>query len=782
MSSFETIFDSIECLNIEDFNNNFGVFGVPGGGGGAGSAHDNRIVQYSTSNTSSTLSSNYAIPSPSFDYEANFTIIREVLSLLNGFHVEQVKKNPAELLQFFRSRNEPLFHQLDDVACQMIIRIGGLGKILLKMINYLNYYNSSKNETTPLAYPIFDEGQEDNTLGNIRQYFVNSIYNEIKDYNYNLLMIESKFRSTKYYYPCALRRILIWSTQWLDKFLFLSDLLKSCLDINGVRLLNNIYDRSRTGDPMERQVARSILHQVLKPFIFIMFDWLLYGEIKNNIDQDFFICTRQGTDLEMNIARSSKWDTNDDGGGGGHGDDLYDWKHYQLNTLILPKFMRRTQVKKIYLIGNAIRLLRNMIKEDYNQSMLYEIFNNSNIQANYQLIKKFMYNNIESYSEADQFFFEHSLVDDFDQLLDSYYEVINKEMFVILKLDEFEQQFTSVLAYVLMQRGDFYESLFDYLLPLFRKPASEVINFHQDSGSNLSKMFSMFMVNSKLFEMNRIYKIDSLLYNLLDLNQNLTITFNKKVLQHQLGWDIFLVRYQFSKRIYRALIDSKTGRYEKLFRQMFHYKRVLFNIRKAQQNVMHYRFMLRHRSAKLNKDEDVTTKINQMLNILHFIFFHMFGFTLKIYQHIGNQISSAWSNGFAVEFQRKQTNIEKFIRKHDQFINKVESIVFFGDDPKLNAVYASLNDSILEFSELFCESDLFPFLAAIIEAGDPMEMEALFRLQFKISINISKYRCCVVNFVELSQITNLDFKFDILNYQPCLDKVFHICHDLSLQN
>src|SRR5690606_7363559 len=100
----------------------------------------------------------------------------------------------------------------DDDCCRLIIRIGGLGKVLLKIINYLNYYNLSKSDSL-FAYPIFDDDVETKTLGNIKQYFINSIHNEVKEYHYHLLMIESKFRSLNVHYSFALRRILLWSSQ-----------------------------------------------------------------------------------------------------------------------------------------------------------------------------------------------------------------------------------------------------------------------------------------------------------------------------------------------------------------------------------------------------------------------------------------------------------------------------------------------------------------------------------------------------------------------------------------
>lgn len=128
-----------------------------------------------------------------------------------------------------------------------------------------------------------------------------------------------------------------------------------------------------------------------------------------------------------------------------------DWKTYELDRQMLPSFMSKLIIKKIFFIGNGIRLLRNMIKQEYDNKMLYEILHQSSIQINYDLIKKFLYNNVETSSGSgnggddaggsNNFYFEHPLVDDFDQLLDSYYEVINVEMFKILNLNELYQQF-----------------------------------------------------------------------------------------------------------------------------------------------------------------------------------------------------------------------------------------------------------------------------------------------------------------------------------------------------
>ena len=88
----------------------------------------------------------------SIDYnpEESFHIIRNVLSMLNGLNVETVKKNPNDIFMLLKySKSDHDRHQrfpsgLDDECCQLIIRIGGLGKLLLKIINYLNYYNQNR--------------------------------------------------------------------------------------------------------------------------------------------------------------------------------------------------------------------------------------------------------------------------------------------------------------------------------------------------------------------------------------------------------------------------------------------------------------------------------------------------------------------------------------------------------------------------------------------------------------------------------------------------------------
>ena len=122
-----------------------------------------------------------------------------------------------------------------------------------------------------------------------------------------------------------------------------------------------------------------------------------------------------------------------------------------------------------------------------------------------------------------------------------------------------------------MQRGDFYESLIDYLLPLLAKPATEVVNIVNSTGTsvnigdnvvnsssntsnnNLHQIFHMFMVNTKLQDLSQVYKIDSLLYSEFsnEINDSLAFTFIKSPspMKHHLGWDIFLTRYRFAKKV-----------------------------------------------------------------------------------------------------------------------------------------------------------------------------------------------------------------------------------------
>jgi len=180
-----------------------------------------------------------------------------------------------------------------------------------------------------------------------------------------------------------------------------------------------------------------------------------------------------------------------------------------------------------------------MLKDEYDARAVLDLFSqlNSPIAASYDSMKKFVYKNLlygssgtmselatecggtqtemllDAGAEDFHFFYEHPLVDELDLLLDAYYEVINEEMFKLLNMTELKCQFETQLGFVLMQRGDFYESLIDYLLPLLRKPASEVVNIVAGSCTNLHRIFHMFMVNAKLIDLSQVYKIDSLLYN-----------------------------------------------------------------------------------------------------------------------------------------------------------------------------------------------------------------------------------------------------------------------------
>ena len=253
---------------------------------------------------------------------------------------------------------------------------------------------------------------------------------------------------------------------------------------------------------------------------------------------------------------------------------------------------------------------------------------------------------------------------------------------------------------------------------------------------------------------------------------------------------------------------ASTARYERLFRQLFHFKRVLYSVRRCQRQIIYFqRLFKRKRRSKLSKT------IGSILNSLHFLFFHMFGFVSRMFQHFGSQIESHWSAVFAHEFgttnehldqqaqslpeqqqtsQRKHSNIEQFLRAHERFISSVETIVFFDHDHSLIAAFSAVNDAILDFCETFAETELFPTMETVLlrprsssanledEEGDFEVLQAvaeqLFRHQFKIGIAISKYRACISHFITLSQATSFAYKFDVLNYQPCLDAMF-ACHN-----
>ena len=521
-----------------------------------------------------------------------------------------------------------------------------------------------------------------------------------------------------------------------------------------------------------------------------------------------------------------------------------------MNECQLPSFLSRLSLRKIFLIGNAVRLLRYMLREEYDAKYATELFTHSPIMASYETLKRFVYKQLDSYgggggsndstgetetvlgqsihprqqhqhqqqqsSEESKFFFEHPLVDEFDLLLDAYYEVINEEVFRLLAMTELSAQFETQLGYVLMQRGDFYESLIDYLLPLLRKPAAEVVNIvsanggHQstsNSSNSLHQIFNMFLVNAKLIELAQVYRIDSLLcggdsQSFLD---SLVFSFASRPppLKHHLGWDIFTTRYRFTKNVYAVLFEASSVRYSRLFRSLFQFRRVLYDIRATQRQVTYYlrRFSRRRRqhSASCSK---LGRPVLQLLRLLHYLLFHQFGFISRMYQHFGSQIASHWNSVFAPQLLRsgggggggkKQQaigSIEKLVRAHERFLSSIEAIVFFGRSHAMIAAFAAVNDSVVDFCEAFAETELFPTLQAMIdsEESDDFEelqaiAESLFRHQFKVSIVISKYRCTVGNFISLAAAASsqeeasasLQFKYDIRNYGPCLDHLFS-CH------
>ncbi|OTF77958.1 Spc97-like protein [Euroglyphus maynei] len=335
----------------------------------------------------------------------------------------------------------------------------------------------------------------------------------------------------------------------------------------------------------------------------------------------------------------------------------------------------------------------------------------------------------------------------------------------------------------------------------------------------------MFMINTKLIDMHKVYKIDSLLYNNFELNENLVFTFTKNVqmISHHLGWDCFIVRYTFSKNVYRVMFDAQLIRYERLFRQLFYYKRVLYSIRKAQHQIIFYRrdYRPKHPSGTRLESRNVVSipadmlkVIVHMLNTLHFLFFHMFGFSSRMYRYFGQQIETLWSTMFEVKFGERQKNVEKFVYAHEKFLRSIESVIFFDENIELLTAYAALNDSIIDFCESFCEMEFFPAIVRMMMANNdgynhnnqnlmnkskPRQQqqllqrqglsEQLFKLQFKITVNISKYRCCIRKFIQLLQqpqssasssssstkcASNFEFKYDLLTYQPCLDGLFRL--------
>ena len=54
---------------------------------------------------------------------------------------------------------------------------------------------------------------------------------------------------------------------------------------------------------------------------------------------------------------------------------MFEWRLYQVNECQLPSFLSRLSLPKIYLIRtNAVRLLRYMLREEYDAKSATELF------------------------------------------------------------------------------------------------------------------------------------------------------------------------------------------------------------------------------------------------------------------------------------------------------------------------------------------------------------------------------------------------------------------------
>ena len=54
--------------------------------------------------------------------------------------------------------------------------------------------------------------------------------------------------------------------------------------------------------------------------------------------------------------------------------EQFEWRLYTVNECQPPSFLSRLSLRKIFLIGNAVRLLRYMLQEDYHAKSATELF------------------------------------------------------------------------------------------------------------------------------------------------------------------------------------------------------------------------------------------------------------------------------------------------------------------------------------------------------------------------------------------------------------------------
>ncbi|KAI6654785.1 hypothetical protein LOD99_2664 [Oopsacas minuta] len=324
----------------------------------------------------------------------------------------------------------------------------------------------------------------------------------------------------------SLKRLMVWSYEPLQCFQMLSKVLDECYNLSGCKLMNKVYEFSRTGHPEHAILLNSILGKLFSPFKSVLDKWLYEGDLPNRAISQFFIMENQA-----NLPSEDIWE-----------------KKYELLKDQVPSFISDELALKVMVTGKSI----NFLKEKCQEHKLDVIFNlvdtlkNAEDETFDSLIDGRVENRIREAYEQTCFYLLNVLKDKF----------------------HFYEHLKAMRRYLLLGQGDFIRMLMELLYDDLERDGKHILKH------NLMTLMGD-AVRATNARFDESYIIDQLDITLMPSTGG------------EKGWDIFSLFYHFKPGGPLICIFSMKVMisYLKIFNFIWRAQRTEFLLSKAWKNL-----------------------------------------------------------------------------------------------------------------------------------------------------------------------------------------------------
>ncbi|KAF9534282.1 gamma-tubulin complex, DGRIP91/SPC98 component [Crepidotus variabilis] len=432
----------------------------------------------------------------------------------------------------------------------------------------------------------------------------------------------------------SLRRLDVWVNEWRLRMRMMSICVEGARDTHGGALVNLIHSYTDNGDPFVRGFTDELLEEVSRPFFTTLHKWLFSGELYDPF-KEFFVSADSslghvnyvhpsslpgGIGSIPNDAVFGSFNDAEERLGLRNGQKLWEAK-YQFRREMLPAFVGESFGKKIFSTGKSLNFIRY-----------------SCLDSEWVVTREKMSNTGGTLQYND--------IGGLERSIDSAYQVASSRLFEVF-IDKFKllDHLSALKNFLLLGHGDFADQLMETLGPSLSKAANSL--FRHNLTASLETAIRSSNIQQDPTEILR--RLDA---RMLEYSHG------------EIGWDVFTLEYKVDPPIDTVLDQEATEKYLKLFKHLWHMKRIEKALDKGWMKVTGARIIIR-----LPEMEFEFHKIRMALS-------EMIHFTRQLEAFCRIEvIEVAWKE--LTDFlHKKEGDLDALIGAHQHYLDRMSDMIF----------------------------------------------------------------------------------------------------------